>query len=460
MADLLQQFIAASEKKVADQQHRATVQYNIGKYDAAVAAGKEQYARLDLARSRAAGLRSRVIENLDKYLIEFEANYIKHGGKVIWAQDADEANREIVALLKAKGISEVVKSKSMITEEIHLNAALQKENIASIETDLGEFIQQTDGEPPYHIVTPAMHKSKEDVARLYAQKLGAPENMSPEEITAWTRKHLRGRFKKAGAGITGANFLIAETGSVALTENEGNAWMSVAAPNLHIVVAGIEKVIPSLSDLDIFWPLLATFGTGQKITAYNSIVSGPRTNGSDAGPEEMVLVLVDNGRTNVLAQTEQRRALNCIRCGACLNACPVYEAIGGHTYNAVYSGPIGSVLMQYMKPDTGYRHLSYATTSCAKCTESCPVNIDIHKLLLYNRKDNAVNAPVSKTENMMWFFWKGAMMKRSNMDKGGAKLKGFMLRQFFRKSWGDQRELPTVAPKSFNQLWRERKGIK
>jgi L-lactate dehydrogenase complex protein LldF len=460
MTDLLQQFIADSEKKVADKNHRATVQYNIGKYNAAVVSGKEQYARLDLARSRAAGLRSRVIENLDKYLIEFETNFLRRGGKVIWAQDAEEATREILALLKAREVSDVVKSKSMITEEIHLNAALKKEGINSVETDLGEFIQQTDGEAPYHIVTPAMHKSKEDVARLYASKLGAPANMSPEEVTAWTRKHLRDKFKKAGAGITGANFLVAETGSVALTENEGNAWMSVAAPKLHIVVAGIEKIIPSLTDLDIFWPLLATFGTGQKITAYNTIVSGPRNNGSDNGPEEMVIVLVDNGRTNVLAQTEQRRALNCIRCGACLNACPVYEAVGGHTYNAVYSGPIGSVLMQYMQPDSGYRHLSYATTSCGKCTESCPVNIDIHKLLLYNRKDNMASAPTSKTENMMWFFWKGAMLKRSNMDKGGAKLKNFMLRQFFRKSWGDQRDLPAVATKSFNQWWRERKGIK
>ncbi len=460
MSDLSQQFITESERKVADKNHRATIQHNIGKYNAAVVAGKEQYARLDLARSRAAGLRNRVIENLDKYLIEFEANFIRRGGKVIWAQDADEANREILSLLKAKGITEVVKSKSMVTEEIHLNAALKKEGISSVETDLGEFIQQTHGEAPYHIVTPAMHKSKEDVAKLYADKLGAPANMSPEEVTLWTRKHLRNNFRKAGAGITGANFLVAETGSVAITENEGNAWMSVAAPKLHIVVAGIEKIIPSLTDLDIFWPLLATYGTGQKISAYNSIISGPRNNGTDHGPDEMVVVLIDNGRTNVLAQTEQRRALNCIRCGACLNACPVYEAVGGHTYNAVYSGPIGSVLMQHMQPDAGYRHLSYATTSCAKCTESCPVNIDIHKLLLYNRKDNAASGPTSKTENMMWFFWKGAMMKRSNMDKGGAKLKNFMLRQFFRKSWGDQRELPAVAQKSFNQLWRERKGIK
>lgn len=460
MTDRLQKFIADSGKKVGDSVHRKTVQHNIGMYNDAVVQGKEQFAKLDLARARASGLRNRVIENLDKYLIEFESNFIKRGGKVIWAVDAEEANREIISLLKSKGVSEVVKSKSMITEEIHLNTALNHEGITSVETDLGEFIQQTDGEPPYHIVTPAMHKSKEDVARLYAEKLGAPDGMSPAQITEWTRNHLRGKFKRAGAGITGANFLIAETGSVALTENEGNAWMSFAAPSIHIVVAGIEKIIPSLSDLDIFWPLLSTFGTGQKITVYNSIVSGPGTNANDSGPDEMVLVLVDNGRTNILAQAEQRRALNCIRCGACLNACPVYEAVGGHSYDAVYSGPIGSVIMQYMKPESGYQFLSHATTSCGKCTEVCPVNIDIHKLLLYNRRENVISGPASKTENMMWFFWKGAMMKRSNMDKGGAKLKNFMLRQFFRKSWGEQRELPAVAPKSFNQLWRERKGIK
>ena len=459
MATRYEKFTAESVVKVNDQEHRATLRKNIGKYESTVPSGKEQYARLDLARSRAAGLRSRVIENLDKYLIEFEANFIRRGGKIIWAQDAEEANREIIALLRYKNVSSIVKSKSMVTEEIHLNDALSKNGIRSIETDLGEFIQQTDGEAPYHIVTPAMHKSKEDVASLFAGKLGAPAGMSPSEITAWTRAHLRKEFASAGAGITGANFLIAETGSVAVTENEGNAVMSVAFPKIHIVVTGIEKIIPSLYDLEIFWPLLSTYATGQKIAAYNTIISGSAKQGED-GPGEMYIVLVDNGRSNVLAKTEQRRALSCIRCGACLNVCPVYETVGGHAYDAVYSGPIGSVLMQHLQPEQGYNYLSSATTSCARCTENCPVNIDIHKLLLHNRHENATAGQSTKTENMMWFFWKGAMMKRSKMDKGRAKLKNFMLRQFFRKSWGDGRELPAVAPKSFNQLWRERKGIR
>ncbi|MCK6640700.1 MAG: lactate utilization protein [Bacteroidia bacterium] len=458
MADL-QQFNRDAEARVFDRKERATVQHNIAQYNQAVASGKSQYARLDVARSRAAVLRNRVIENLDRYLIDFETNFTRRGGKVIWAQDAEEAGREILELLKSRNVKSVVKSKSMVTEEIGLNDLLKRESIGSVETDLGEFIQQTAGEAPYHIVTPAMHKSKEDVAQLYHSKFGTDENLSPSKIMQWTRSHIRSEFHKAGAGITGANFLIAETGSVAITENEGNAWMSFAAPDLHIVITGIEKIIPSLADLDIFWPLLATYGTGQKMTVYNSVVNGPAAAG-ESGPKEMVVVLIDNGRSNLLAQTEQRRALSCIRCGACLNACPVFENVGGHTYDAVYSGPIGSVVMQHLKPEGNYRHLSFATTSCGKCTEVCPVNIDIHQLLQYNRRESVQQGPSSKTESMMWFFWKGAMMKRSNMDKGGAKLKNFMLRQFFRKSWGERRELPVVAQKTFNQMWKERKGIR
>ncbi|MGL5890703.1 MAG: LUD domain-containing protein, partial [Bacteroidia bacterium] len=332
--------------------------------------------------------------------------------------------------------------------------------IDSLETDLGEYIQQIDNEPPYHIVTPAMHKSKEDVAKLFHEKKGTEPDMSPQQVMAWVREHLRDKYINAGAGITGANFLIADTGGIAVSENEGNAVLSMGFPKLHIVVTGIEKIIPSQNDLDLFWPLLSTYGTGQQLTVYNTIINGPKQQSETDGPEELVLVLLDNGRTNVLAQTEQRRALGCIRCGACLNACPVYEGVGGHSYNATYSGPIGSVLMPWMGGMENYRHLSNASSLCGKCTEVCPVKIDLHKLLLYNRRDANQQGFATKTENVTWFFWKGAMLKRSKMEKGGAKLKNFMLRQFFRKTWGTRRELPAVAPKSFNQIWRERKGIR
>ncbi len=453
-------FITEAEKNVFNEEHRRKLQHNMAQYDKKVVQGKMQYSNLDLAKTRAAGLKNKTTEHLDKYLIEFEANFLKNGGKIIWAQDAAEAQNEISALLKRKNVTTVVKSKSMVTEEIGLNEHLKKNGIESLETDLGEFIQQLAGEAPYHIVTPAMHHSKEDVARIYHEKKGTPIDFTPVQIMNWTREHLREKYSIAGAGITGANFLAADIGAISISENEGNALMSMAFPKIHIVITGIEKIIPSFKDLDLFDALLATHGTGQQLTVYNSLITGPKQNGETDGPEELYLVLLDNGRSNVLAQIEQRRALNCIRCGACLNVCPVYEGVGGHAYGTVYSGPIGSALMPHMGGLNEYKHLSFASTGCARCTEVCPVKIDVHKLLLYNRRDATAAGLVTKTENMMWFFWKGAMLKRSKMDKGGAKLKNFMMRQFFRKSWGERRELPGVAQKSFNQLWRERKGIK
>ncbi|HLG01982.1 MAG TPA: lactate utilization protein B [Bacteroidia bacterium] len=453
-------FLAEAEKNVFDQGLREKLEFNISQYDNKVVQGKQQYANLELARSRAAGLRHKTIENLDKYLVEFEANFLRRGGKVIWAVDAAEAVREIAQVLKKASVTHVVKSKSMVTEEIGLNAHLGNEGIETLETDLGEYIQQLDGQPPFHIVTPAMHKSKEEVAQLFHEKKGTPIDFSPTQITAWVRDFMREKYVNAGAGITGANFLAADAGAIAICENEGNALLSLAFPKIHIVVASIEKIIPSFKDLDLFVSLLATHGTGQQVTVYNSIITGPRQAGETDGPQELYVVLLDNGRSNVLAQTEQRRALGCIRCGACLNACPVYTGVGGFAYGSVYSGPIGSALLPHMSGNNEYAHLGYASTICGKCTEVCPVKIDLHKLLLYNRRDAIAAGIATKTENVMWFFWKGAMLKRSKMDKGGAKLKNFMLRQFFRKSWGERRELPSSAPKSFNQLWRERKGIK
>lgn len=455
MAGTMETFLEAAEAKTFDAEHKRKLKYNIKQYDKKVVEGKEQYSNLELARSRAAFLKHKVIENLDKYLIEFEAAFIKRGGKVIWAQDNAEAIRETLQIMKRTNAKTVVKAKSMITEEIHLNDALAKEGIESIETDLGEYIQQLDGEAPYHIVTPAMHKSKEDVAKLFHEKQGTPIDWTPQDVVAHVRKLLREKYVKAEVGVSGANFLIADVGAIAVTENEGNGMMSMSYPKVHIAISGIEKLIPSLNDLDLFWPLLATHGTGQNVTVYNSILTGPRQQGETDGPEEMYVILVDNGRSNLLAQPEQRRALSCIRCGACLNACPVYNNIGGHSYGSVYSGPIGKAIMPHMGGMEEYKHLSYASSLCGRCTEVCPVKIDLHRLLLYNRKDSIKEGYTTKTENWIWYFWKTGMLKRGKMEKGGAKLKNFMLRQFFKKSWGDRRELPKIAPKSFNQIWRE-----
>lgn len=456
MSSHSEQFMIDAEKKVSDPEHKRKLLFNIGQYDKKVVVGKQQYSNLALARKKASAIKSKVIENLEKYLIEFEANAKKNGIKVIWAETGEEAMKEIIAILKRVNAKTIVKSKSMVTEEVHVNHICEEHHIESLETDLGEVIQQMDNEPPYHIVTPAMHKSKEDVAKLFHEKKGTPIDWTPQQITAYVRKLLREKYPQADAGITGANFLIADAGGVMVCENEGNAFMSIAFPKIQITIAGIEKLIPSLTDLDLFLPLLATHGTGQKVTVYNNLLTGPRQADEVDGPEEMYVVLLDNGRSDLLAKKEQRRALNCIRCGACLNACPIYRNIGGHAYGTTYSGPIGSVITPNMKNMGEYKHLSYSSSLCGRCTEVCPVEIDVHNLLLLNRKDSVEEGYAAKSEDVIWSFWRQAMLKRSRMERGGATFKNFMLRRFFKTAWGEHRVLPSVAPKSFNQLWKDR----
>ncbi len=451
-----EQFLVDAEDRVFNKEHRRKLAFNILQYDKKVVDGKLQFDDFETARQRAAMLKWKVMENLDKYLTEFESNFTKRGGKVIWAQDADEAILEMMRIMKNVKAKTVVKAKSMTTEEIHVNEALTAENIESLETDLGEFIVQLRNETPYHIVTPAMHLSKEDVAKTFNEKYNLPLTSTPKEITAFVREKLREKYQIADVGITGANFLIADSGSVCVTENEGNALMSIAFPKVQIAIVGIEKIIPTLTDLDLFWPLLATHGTGQNITVYNSISTGPRQDGELDGPDEMYVILLDNGRTQLLAQQEQRQALSCIRCGACLNGCPIYKGVGGHAYGSTYSGPIGSVITPHYKGMEEFKHLSYASSLCGKCTEVCPVKIDLHKLLLYNRRDSVEQKLNPFSEKFIFTIWKKAMLNRKLMNGGGSKLKNFFLRNFFRSSWGDRRELPEVAPKSFNEMWKSK----
>ena len=457
MIEIYNKFKTDAQIKSADTVHRVKLEKNISKYDKAVKMGKMQYADIELAKQRAAHLRNKAIGDLEKFLVEFELNFEKSGGKVIWAEDADDALKEITEIIKKHGADYVVKSKTMVSEEIGLNDHLESNNIESIETDLGEYIMQLLGEPPYHIVTPAIHKSKEDIAELFHQKFGLPANSSPEEITGFVRNKLRPKFYDAKVGITGANFLVADTGSVCITENEGNALLSVACPKVHIVIAGIEKVIPALDDLDTFWPLLATYGTGQNVTAYNSIISGPKQENELDGPVEMYVILLDNGRSEVLSRKKQRSALACIRCGACLNACPVYKTIGGHAYNSTYSGPIGSVITPWMKGLDEYSHLSFASTLCGACTEVCPVKINLHELLLHNRNDSVRNGNYSTFDAFSMWVWKKIMLNRKFMDTGSARLKNFLLKTSFGRLWGPERELPEISERNFKQLWEERR---
>lgn len=458
MSEIYNKFLKDSERKAFDLEHRTKIKFNIGKYDEAVEKGLQKYKNLELARKRAFSIKHKVVNNLDKYLIEFAANFERNGGKVIWATDGEEAVKEILEILRARNARTVVKSKSMTTEEIELNEALEANSIEAIETDLGEYIVQIAGEKPYHIVTPAMHKSRDDVAKLFHEKLNTPRESTPEELTSHVRHLLREKFTDADVGITGANFLIADTGSICLTENEGNGMMSMAFPKTHIAVAGVEKIIPTLTDLDLFWPLLAGYGTGQALTVYNSIITGPKKNGEVDGPEELFLVLLENNRSKVLQLKNQRAAMMCIRCGACLNACPVYKNIGGHSYSTTYSGPIGSVITPHLKGLDAYKHLSFASSLCGGCTEVCPVKIPLHDLLLENRKESVKKGLVTRGEKISMSGMITFLSNRKRLDIMNSKIKNIGLQVVFKKAWGPRRELPKFAKKSFRDLWLKRQA--
>lgn len=455
MTERSDSFIAKSTVKASDIDHRRKINFNIGRYNTVLPVGKQQFEDIELARERAKNIKWKAIETMDKQLEDFESALVRRGGKVIWVEDDQQALEEILAICREKNCRTIVKSKSMVTEEIKLNDFLIAHDIESIETDLGEYIQQLDGEAPYHIVTPAMHKSKEDVAKLFYEKLHTAPNLTPEQITLVTRDILREKYVEAEIGITGANFIISDIGAVAVTENEGNARLSCAFPKTHIVIAGIEKVIPSMLDLGLFWPLLATYGTGQRLTVYNTIITGPRQPGETDGPEEMIVILLDNGRTKILANEKARESLYCIRCGACLNACPVYKNIGGHTYGATYSGPIGSVITPHMKEMGEWKHLSYASSLCGNCTEVCAVKINLHELLLENRYEAVEQGHPGWDEKLAWKIWKRVSLSRRLMNMGNAKIKNRMVNKVF-KGWTAHRGDLYFSEKTFNEMWKER----
>jgi L-lactate dehydrogenase complex protein LldF len=455
MSETAASFIAKSTIKAADLEHRRKINFNISKYNAVVPIGKSQFTDVNITRERAKNIKWEAIENLDKYLLEFEQKITARGATVIWANDTAEAQEAIGKICRERNCKTLVKSKSMVTEEIHLNDFLEASGIESVETDLGEYIQQLDGEPPYHIVTPAMHKSKEDVAKLFANKLGTKPDLTPEELTQVARIKLREKYTEAEVGVTGANFLIADIGGIAITENEGNGRLSCAWPKTHIAVVGIEKMIPSVHDLPLFWPLLATYGTGQKVTVYNSILTGPKQANESDGPEEMFVILLDNGRTNLLANPTAREALYCIRCGACLNACPVYKNIGGHSYETTYSGPIGKVITPYLSGVDEYKHLSNASSLCGNCTEVCPIRINLHELLLDNRHEAVTQGTSTLAERVAWKAWMMASLNRPMMNMGNGKMKNWVVNKVF-KGWAVHRSELDFTPKTFNEMWKEK----
>jgi len=451
-------FTLDAEKIAFDEKHRKTIQFNISRYNTAVNKGMARYNDVEKAKNQAAAIKRDVLRNWDKYLIQFEENISARGVKVLWAKDAKEATEYIEQILQENEAHLLVKSKSMTTEEIELNETAKRMGCESVETDLGEFIVQLAGERPYHIVTPAMHKSKGDVAKLFNEKFGTPIDSTPEEMTEYVRKMLRKKYTTAQVGVTGANFLIADIGGISVTENEGNGLMSTAFPKVHIVIAGIEKIIPEMKQLGLFYPLLAAHGTGQQMTAYNTIFTGPRTKSEVDGPEEMYVILLDNGRTTVYADDEAYETLACIRCGACLNGCPVYKTIGGYTYDTTYSGPIGSVLTPFFRGFRDFSHLSFASTLCGKCVEVCPVKIPLTNILLSNRRKAVEQNLRPVYEKVLMKGFRLLSSKRMGFNLFPGMLKNMGMYPFNFMGWGPKRTLPKFAKHSFSEQYKKKQS--
>ncbi|MDZ7360558.1 MAG: LutB/LldF family L-lactate oxidation iron-sulfur protein [candidate division KSB1 bacterium] len=446
-------FLSRAEAKASDEAHRLKIARAISTYEAAVAATKAgQFLDWQAARERAAAIKDYALENLAVLLEQFEANFTAHGGKVFWAATANDATNYVLQLAQQRGAKKIVKSKSMTAEEINLNEKLEHAGIGVCESDLGELIVQLAEEKPYHIVTPAMHKTKAEISRIFQEKLGAPPSESAEELTMIARRHLRRDYVTADLGLTGANFIIADVGAISMTENEGNGRLTMSCPPVHVVIAGLEKVIPRLTDLSLFLPLLATSGTGQEITCYNSLVFGPRRQDENDGPEEMHVILLDNGRSQLYHRPNFRQALRCIRCGACLNACPVFRVIGGHAYNATYQGPIGAVITPHYNGLPQYQHLAFASSLCGACSDVCPVRIDLHHLILENRME-----AIRRTrQNLFWriamkmYVWLMRSRWRLNFGRSLARLANPLLILFGKNT------LPRLADKTFSELWEEK----
>jgi L-lactate dehydrogenase complex protein LldF len=458
-------FIPAAQAALQDDRMRSSVnQATTTAYqkrrDLMFEAGREHGENL---RQQAAQAKRRALSRLPGLLEQVEAKLTANGAHVLWALDSDEVNLHVLEIIARHQVKSVVKSKSMVSEEVGLNEVLESKGIEVVETDLGEYILQLAGEPPSHIVTPVIHKSLESIRELFVQELDMPPTDDAREMAQFARQILRKKFLAADLGITGGNFIIAETGTLCLVTNEGNGRMVTSLPRIHVAIVGIEKVVETLEDFATLTQVLPRSATGQAMTVYTHLYNGPRKRGETDGPDELYVILVDNGRSEIYA-TKYAQVLTCIRCGACMNACPVYRSIGGHAYGWVYPGPVGSVITPLMVGLDNAQPLPHASSLCGACKQVCPVDIDLPQMLLDLRDDLYQRGTVEGTWNWGLKLW--AFVSRSpilfelggrlaNMLTGERKLKhlpGPLA------GWTRYRDFPPFVKKPFRRQWKEKRG--
>jgi L-lactate dehydrogenase complex protein LldF len=420
----------------------------------------------DAIRDQARKAKLETLRDLPAQLEQFEARLLANGVQVHWAVDAHEACRIVIEIAMRHRVRRVAKAKSMLSEELHLNAALERAGLEVTETDLGEYIVQLAADRPSHIVAPIIHMTRADVGRVMHERIGTPLTDDPATLGRYARERLRGVFLAADMGVTGANFGVVETGTICLVTNEGNGRMVTTLPRVHVALIGIEKLIPTLADLDAMLKLLPRSATGQKLTAYTSLINGPRRDGDECGPEAVHVVLIDNGRSQLYA-SECSEILGCIRCGACMNVCPVYTSIGGHAYGDTYPGPVGAVVTPGLRGMDEWSDLPYASSLCGACRDVCPVRLDIPRMLLALRRQTAPSRSPSWLRRGMRAF--AAVVRRPTLYRLTAALGRLALRRhavdgWIRSApgpaaaWTRSRDLAAPADRTFQQRWRARDG--
>lgn len=461
------------EHNVFDYTHRRKLYESYETYSQAREKGLLNFEDYELAKQQLAYLRYEAIENLEENLLNFEENFVDRGGKVIWAENAQEACEAIWEIIQKEQVTQIFKAKTATTDEIGLKDFFKDKTQKIVETDLGDFIIQALDEQASNFIIPAQHLSQVQISKQLQERLPAlfekeklenplqlqifedVKELTAEEIMKAVRKYLRPQYTEATVSITGANFLVADIGGVSITENEGNARLLGTFPKVHIVLAGIDKVIPRMEDLGLYWQMLSVNATGQRMTAYNTIFTGAKCASEIDGTTEMYVILLDNGRTKMLADSRLRHALRCIKCGACTSVCPVYRLVGGQAYQSPYSGAIGKVINPHLFDNPAHTEMSYASMLCGACEEVCPVQIDLPALILHNRELHTQKSLASPTEKRLVRLWQKYMLQKRRWTRRSSKWKNDALAHFFRRTWGRRQALPTFAQESFSDFWQK-----